>query len=164
MGSEMCIRDSNRPALVSPFKADTDDMRDAVSIPLAHALIDAGITLKAYDPVANERAKPMLPAQVQYQSSDDLAAEGADAIATVSDWPEFSEIDFRSLKVKMRTHVVMNLRNFLNEEEVRSSGFRYFGIGRQRRQAFEKADRKATVLVATRMGEDLLPGRVATTE
>jgi UDPglucose 6-dehydrogenase len=73
------------------FKADTDDMRDAVSIPLAHALIDAGSTLRAYDPVANERAKPMLPARVQYQSSVDLAAEGADAVVIVTDWPEFAE-------------------------------------------------------------------------
>jgi UDPglucose 6-dehydrogenase len=154
------------------FKADTDDMRDAVSIPLAYALIDAGSTLKAYDPVANERAKTVLPPRVQYESSIDLAAEGADAIVIVTDWPEFADIDFRRLKAKMRTHVVIDLRNFLNEEEVQSSGFRYFGIGGRRRQAFEKAARRRMPSSrpfwldssVTTVEQHLLPGRVAAAE
>jgi len=111
----------------------------------------------------------MLPARVQYQSSIDLAAEGADAVVIVTDWPEFAQIDFRRLKAKMRTPVVIDLRNFLNEEEVQSSGLRYFGIGGRRRQAFEKADRRLVRSSRpfwfdsspTMMEEDMLPGSVA---
>jgi UDPglucose 6-dehydrogenase len=125
------------------FKADTDDMRDAVSIPLAHSLIDAGSSLKAYDPVANGRARALLPSGVQYCSSPDEAAKGADAIVIATEWQEFAEIDFRKLKTRMRAPVIIDLRNFLNEEDVRRSGFSYFGIGGPRRNAFERASSRS---------------------
>jgi UDPglucose 6-dehydrogenase len=120
------------------FKADTDDMRDAVSIPLAHALTDAGSILKAYDPVANGRAQALLPSGVQYCSSPDEAAKGADAIVIATEWQEFAEMDFRELRTTMRAPVIIDLRNFLDEEDVRRSGFSYFGIGGSRRKAFER--------------------------
>jgi len=90
----------------------------------------------------------------------------------VTDWPEFAEIDFPGLKGKMRTPVIIDLRNFLNEAEVESSGFRYFGIGGRRRQAFEKADRKPARSSRSfwldsstpRREGDELPGRVAAAE
>jgi UDPglucose 6-dehydrogenase len=118
------------------FKADTDDMREAVSIPLAQALIDAGGILKAYDPVANERAKVLLPRGVRYCNSVAQAAEDADAIVIVTEWQQFAEIDFNTLKVRMRAPIIIDLRNFLNEKQVR--GCKYFSIGGPRRQAFEK--------------------------
>jgi UDPglucose 6-dehydrogenase len=119
------------------FKADTDDMRDAVSIPLAQALTDAGSVLKAYDPVANARARALLPPKVQYCSSPDEAAKGADAIVIATEWQEFAELDFKKLRAVVRAPIIIDLRNFLNEEEVERSGFRYFGIGGRRRHAFE---------------------------
>jgi UDPglucose 6-dehydrogenase len=124
------------------FKADTDDMRDAASIPLAQALTDAGSILKAYDPVANGRARTLLPPEVQYCSSATEAAKGADAVVIVTEWQEFAEIDFSKLKVAMRSPIVIDLRNFLNEEQVRRSGFSYFGIGGSRRQAFDQGARR----------------------
>ena len=119
------------------FKADTDDMRDAVSIPLAQALIDGGSILKAYDPVANGRARDVLPLGVQYCSSPDEAVEGADAIVIATEWQEFAEMDFVKLKTMVRAPVVVDLRNFLSEQQVKQSGFSYFGIGGARRHAFE---------------------------
>jgi UDPglucose 6-dehydrogenase len=120
------------------FKAGTDDMRDAVSIPLAHGLADAGSVLKAYDPVANERARALLPPSVQYCSSAGQAAEGADAIVIVTEWDEFTRLDFRKLRTVVRTPVVVDLRNVLDEEHIRRSGFRYSGVGGQRRHALEQ--------------------------
>ncbi|HYW64770.1 MAG TPA: UDP-glucose/GDP-mannose dehydrogenase family protein [Bradyrhizobium sp.] len=120
------------------FKADTDDMRDAVSIPLAHGLSDAGSILKAYDPVANGRARTLLPRGVQYCSSAVQAAEGADAIVIVTEWQEFTRLDFRKLRAAVRTPVIIDLRNLLNEEQVRLGGFRYLGIGGQRRHALDQ--------------------------
>jgi UDPglucose 6-dehydrogenase len=147
------------------FKADTDDMRDAVSIPLAQTLIDAGGILKAYDPVAHESARKLLPPGVKFCSSSDEAAEGADAIVVVTEWREFAEIDFRELKAKVRTPVVIDLRNFLNEQEVRRSGFRYFGIGGHRRQAFERHSlRTFWNDLSKQAGNDLPEPRIAAAE
>jgi UDPglucose 6-dehydrogenase len=153
------------------FKADTDDMRDTVSIPLAQALSDAGSILKAYDPVANGRARALLPPGVQYCSSADEAAKGADAIVIATEWQEFTKMDFSKLRTTMRAPIIVDLRNILNEEQVRRSGFSYFGIGGRRRQAFEKLPPR---LVSTRPfwrdastmteGEELLLQRSAAAE
>lgn len=121
------------------FKADTDDVRDAVSIPLAHALVDAGSTLRAYDPVANERARAVLPAAVHYCGSAMEAADGADLIVIATEWPEFKELDIKRLRAKVRTPVVADLRNLVSAEEFRSNGFRYLGIGGRRKASDETA-------------------------
>src|SRR3954454_948919 len=154
------------------FKADTDDMREAVSIPLAQALSDAGSILKAYDPVANGRARAVLPPGVQYCSSAIEAAKEADAIVIVTEWREFAQIDLRKLKATMRSPVIVDLRNFLNEEQVQRSGFSYFGIGGRRRQAFEKMSSRPTGSARSfwadsgdrRVGHDLLSQRIAAAE
>jgi UDPglucose 6-dehydrogenase len=124
------------------FKADTDDMRDAVSIPLAQALTDAGSILKAYDPVANGRAGDLLPPGVQYCSSAHEAAEGADAIVIATEWQEFAEMDFKKLRAVVRAPIVIDLRNFLSEETIKQSDFIYCGIGGSRRHAFKTASRQ----------------------
>ncbi|MBV9561421.1 MAG: UDP-glucose/GDP-mannose dehydrogenase family protein [Bradyrhizobium sp.] len=111
------------------FKAGTDDMRDAVSIPLAQTLIDAGSLVKAYDPVATDRARGILPARVRYCTSALDAAHGADAIVIATEWDEFRGLDFQQLKARMRTPTIVDLRNLLSETEVRANGFRYVGIG-----------------------------------
>jgi UDPglucose 6-dehydrogenase len=153
------------------FKADTDDMREAVSIPLAQALSDAGSILKAYDPVANGRARALLPPGVQYCGSAIEAAKEADAIVIVTDWREFAQIDLRKLRAAMRAPVIVDLRNFLNEEQVQRSGFSYFGIGGPRRQAFEKTPRSPGSTRPfwadggdRRVGDDLLSQRIAAAE
>lgn len=115
------------------FKAGTDDIRDAVSIPLAHALVDAGSNIKAYDPVANERARTVLPSSVRYCDSAMEAAEGADLIVIATEWAEFRELDLKRLRAKVRTPLVADLRNLVSAEEFRSNGFRYLGIGGRRK-------------------------------
>jgi hypothetical protein len=92
-------------------------------------------------------------------------------VVIVTEWQEFAEIDFSKLKVAMRSPIVIDLRNFLNEEQVRRSGFSYFGIGGSRRQAFDKGARR---LSPTRRfwadtrnltgGEDLLMQGIAAAE
>lgn len=89
----------------------------------------------------------MLPPGLQYSSSPDEAAKGADAIVIATEWQDFSEMDFSKLRTTMRAPIIVDLRNILNEEQVRRSGFSYFGIGGRRRQAFE---RMSPLLVSTR--------------
>lgn len=111
------------------FKAETDDMRESVSIPLAHGLADAGCLIKAYDPVANDRARAILPSSVSYHGSALEAAENADVAVIVTEWSEFRKIDLRRLRAAMRTPLIVDLRNLLNESDVRLSGLRYVRIG-----------------------------------
>jgi UDPglucose 6-dehydrogenase len=111
------------------FKAETDDMREAVSIPLAHGLADAGCLLRAYDPVANDRARGILPPCVSYHASPLEAAENADAIVIVTEWSEFKRLDFARLRAVMKTPLIVDLRNLLSAEEARSGGFKYISIG-----------------------------------
>lgn len=117
------------------FKAETDDMRESVSIPLAQALVDAGGLLRAYDPVANDNARDVLPRSVNYFSSALEAAAGADIVVVVTEWKEFRDIDFKRLKAVMRTPFIVDLRNSLSEKEALLSGFKYFCIGGSRAHA-----------------------------
>jgi UDPglucose 6-dehydrogenase len=119
------------------FKADTDDMREAVSIPLAQALLDAGSRVRAYDPVATERAQTLLPARIEYCASALQAASGADAIVIATEWSEFKRLDYRVLRARMKTPLVIDLRNLLSEPQLRLDGFKYVGIGGARRAAFD---------------------------
>jgi len=119
------------------FKAETDDMREAVSIPLAQALIQAGSRVRAYDPVAMDRAKTLLPSEVEYCASAFQAAAEADAIVIATEWSQFRQLDYRALKDTMKTPVIVDLRNLLSERQLQTCGFTYLGIGGPRRKAFE---------------------------
>jgi hypothetical protein len=114
----------------------------------------------------------VLPPGVQYCSSAIEAAKEADAIVIVTEWREFAQIDLRKLRATMRAPVIVDLRNFLNEEQVQRSGFSYFGIGGPRRQAFEKMSSRSTGSARSfwadsgdrRVGDDLLSQRIAAAE
>jgi UDPglucose 6-dehydrogenase len=148
-----------------PFKAGTDDMRDAVSIPLAQGLTDAGAILRAYDPVAMDRARDLLPPHVRFCGSALEAAEGSDAVVVVTEWKEFTRLDFRKLRTAMRTPLILDLRNLLDERELQLIGFRYLGIGGSCRHAFEKSppskSRRRAPMQRTRDVEDALESIVA---
>jgi UDPglucose 6-dehydrogenase len=111
------------------FKADTDDIRESVSIPLAQGLVDAGSSLRVYDPVANDRARAVLPPSVSCCDTALEAAKGADAVVIVTEWREFRELDFKRFRAAMRTPVIIDLRNLLDVSDGRLSGFRYIGLG-----------------------------------
>jgi UDPglucose 6-dehydrogenase len=110
------------------FKPDTDDMREASSLVLASRLEGEGARVRGYDPVAGEPAKQLLPT-VQLCSSAEEALEGADAAVIVTEWPEFAELDWSSLRGRMAKPVVVDGRNFLDARAMRDAGFAYEGIG-----------------------------------
>jgi UDPglucose 6-dehydrogenase len=111
------------------FKAGTDDMRGAPSIDLAHALVDAGANVNAYDPIATERAEPLLPPSVTYHTTVLAAARGAHLAVVLTEWDQFRTLDFESLKNAMRTPLLLDLRNMLPKEQMIRHGFHYRGIG-----------------------------------
>jgi UDPglucose 6-dehydrogenase len=111
------------------FKPDTDDMREAASLVLADRLENEGATVVAYDPVAEERARGLLPAVEMSQSAMD-AVDDADAVVLITEWPEFAELDWAEVAKRMSTPLLVDGRNFLDAEAVRAAGLTYEGIGR----------------------------------
>lgn len=111
------------------FKPKTDDMRDAPSIDIITALVDAGHTVRAYDPAAVERAKPLLPSSVQYGSSAVEVAKDADAAVLLTEWDIFRGIDLQAVKNTMKGNLLFDGRNVYEPKEIQESGLTYFGIG-----------------------------------
>jgi UDPglucose 6-dehydrogenase len=111
------------------FKPNTDDMREASSLVLAARLQSEGATVRAFDPVAEDRARELLPA-VELAASAEDALRGADAAVLVTEWPEFAELDWAAIAGEMATPVLIDGRNFLDAARMREAGFTYEGIGR----------------------------------
>lgn len=111
------------------FKPNTDDMRDAPSIDIAHELIAAGAIVRAYDPVAMDAARNLLPA-VQMCRDPYEAAAGCDAIMIITEWNEFKQIDLEKLKRLLKTPIIMDTRNIYDPTRMREMGFTYRAIGR----------------------------------
>jgi len=111
------------------FKPHTDDMREASSVVLAARLQGEGARVRAYDPVAEDRAKELITGTEMCDTPLD-ALDGADAAVIVTEWPEFAELDLEKVKLRMKSPVIVDGRNLLDAEKVRAAGFVYEGIGR----------------------------------
>ena len=111
------------------FKPNTDDMREAPSIPLVKHLVDRGAKVVAFDPVAREQAEQLLSG-IDYAADAESAADGADAVVVVTEWDEFRALDLDTLKARMRGRVLVDLRNVWDPQEAERAGFVYVGIGR----------------------------------
>jgi UDPglucose 6-dehydrogenase len=111
------------------FKPNTDDMREAPSIPLITALQDMGAKVRAYDPTGMEQAKPLLE-NVVFCDDAYSCAEGASALVIVTEWEQFRALDFARLKTVMERPVLVDLRNIYRPEEVARHGFVYESVGR----------------------------------
>ncbi len=113
------------------FKPDTDDMREAPSITLIKQLIDKGAKLRLYDPVAMDNAKKILQKMknLTWCKSEFDAADGADAIALLTEWKQFRLVDFKPIKDKMKRYVLFDGRNQYTPSKMQQEGFKYIGIG-----------------------------------
>jgi UDPglucose 6-dehydrogenase len=111
------------------FKPDTDDMREASSLVLAARLQGEGAVVVGFDPVAEQRARDLLPS-VEFADSAEDALRGADAAVLVTEWPEFADLDWRAIAGEMVNPLVIDGRNFLDPGRMREAGFTYEGIGR----------------------------------
>jgi UDPglucose 6-dehydrogenase len=115
------------------FKPNTDDMREAPSRVLIDALLRAGARVRAYDPVARAEAQRIYAGETRIELVDSAAAaaEGADALAIVTEWKEFRAPDFAALAKRMKTPVVFDGRNLYDPAVVRAQGIEYFPVGRE---------------------------------
>jgi UDPglucose 6-dehydrogenase len=111
------------------FKPNTDDMRDAPSLDIAQSLLNQGATVRAYDPVAMEVAKPMLT-EIEMVNDPYILADGADALIVVTEWNEFKQLDLERVRDCMAEPVILDGRNIYDIDKLESLGFKYRGLGR----------------------------------
>jgi len=111
------------------FKPNTDDMREAPSIPLITALQDMGAAVRAYDPEGMQQAKAHV-SNVTFCDDAYACAQGASALVIVTEWEQFRALDFERLKAAMARPLLVDLRNIYAPEEVRRAGFAYESVGR----------------------------------
>lgn len=111
------------------FKPNTDDMRDAPSLVILPALLEAGADVIAYDPEAMANAGPMLPGIAMAASAAD-AMTGSDALVIITEWDAFRALDLKKVKALMRGNVLVDLRNIYRPAEALKIGFVYDSVGR----------------------------------
>ena len=123
------LSDKRIAVLGLTFKPNTDDMRDAPSLPLIAALEQAGAKVSAFDPIGREQAEPLLP-DTEFAADAYAAAKGADALVIVTEWDEFRALDLVRLASVMRGKALVDLRNIYDPEVVARAGLDLYGIGR----------------------------------
>jgi UDPglucose 6-dehydrogenase len=111
------------------FKPETDDMREATSLVLSARLQAAGARVVAYDPVAEDEARRLMPG-IEYADGPLDCVAGADAIVLVTEWDAFKRLDWGEVAAAMAGDVVIDGRNALDPAAVDAAGLIYEGIGR----------------------------------
>ena len=113
------------------FKPKTDDMREAPSVTLINALLEAGARVKAYDPVAKNEARRIFGSKVALNDDPYGVVKGADALAILTEWNEFRSPDFPLLKDSLSEPVIFDGRNLYNPDSLERQGFVYYCIGKK---------------------------------
>jgi len=134
------------------FKPNTDDLRDAPSLQIAEKLLQMGARLRAYDPIAMDACREQHPnLRICYCNDALSAAEHADALVLVTEWPEFADLNLANLASRMNNAVLIDGRNLFSPEKARAAGFEYAGVGRANHRSNGHAhaaaqDAKSTVV------------------
>jgi UDPglucose 6-dehydrogenase len=113
------------------FKPNTDDIREAPSLKIIEKLLEAGATVKAYDPVSMEETRKITGDAVQFGIDPYDVLIDANAMVLVTEWSEFRIPNFKLLERIMKDKVVFDGRNIYDPSEVTENGFTYYGIGRK---------------------------------
>jgi UDPglucose 6-dehydrogenase len=135
LGGNGSVRGKTIAVLGITFKPNTDDMREAPSIPLITALQDMGAEIRAFDPVGMPQAKKVMQG-VTFCNSAYACAKGAHALVIVTEWEQFRALDLKELSSLMASSVIVDLRNIYSPDEARRHGFYYCGVGRPKPLAY----------------------------
>jgi UDPglucose 6-dehydrogenase len=117
------------------FKPGTDDIREAPALTLIEQLLAAGATVCATDQVAIDGVRKIFGDRVEFETNNYTCAQGADALALVTEWHEYRRPSFDRLKTLLRQPVVFDGRNVWSPTELRAAGFTYYGMGRGKNPA-----------------------------
>lgn len=116
-------------ALGTAYKAGTDDIRESPAVDIIEQMIAGGAAVRAYDPAAMDKTRAYLGPAVYCARDEYDAAQGADAIVILTEWEQFSKLDFSRLAGAVRRRVVMDFRSVACAGDAVRAGFEYYGIG-----------------------------------
>ncbi len=111
------------------FKPETDDMRKSTSITIINLLLKAGVTIKAYDPVAMHECQQIFGDSIKYGENPYEVLVDADALFLLTEWKQFRLPDWDQIKKLMKNPLILDGRNIYNAKELKEKGFEYEGIG-----------------------------------
>jgi UDPglucose 6-dehydrogenase len=112
------------------FKGGTDDVRESPAIDIIALLRNEGATVRCFDPAFTGES----PLEgIAVCPTADEACDGTDALAILTDWPQFRQVDLERLRSRMAGRVIFDGRNMLNREAAEAAGFTYAGVGRPER-------------------------------
>ena len=112
------------------FKADTDDIRESAALDVIRYLLDKGAVVKAHDYKGMDNMKEVFKDEVEWCHDPVTAAAGADAVALVTDWPQYTTLPFRKIAATMNQPLIFDGRNCLHRDVMRETGFQYYPMGR----------------------------------
>ena len=112
------------------FKPQTDDIREAPALVIINNLLEMGAKIRAHDPIAMPKVKPLFDGRVEFFDNNYDALKGADALAVITEWNEFRRPDFDRMKSLMKRPVIFDGRNLYDPKLMKDRGFVYYGIGR----------------------------------
>ncbi|SFE85119.1 UDPglucose 6-dehydrogenase [Paenibacillus catalpae] len=127
------------------FKPNTDDMREAPSLTIIPELLKQGAVVRTFDPIAAEAARKLLPADVAYMESAELAAAGCDACVILTEWNEVLTMDLAKVRDRMKQPIIIDGRNSFDPKVMEQHGFVYYSVGRRPVNRLE-AERKSVNL------------------
>jgi len=113
------------------FKPNTDDMREAPSIPIVKTLVERGATVSAFDPVARYQAEQIFSG-IDFANDAYAAADGADVLVIVTEWDEFRALDLERIAGLLKGKILVDLRNVYDRADAEAAGLTYYGVGRGR--------------------------------
>jgi len=112
------------------FKPETDDMREATSLVTINLLLEAGCTVRVYDPVAMNECRRRIGDKVFYAKDMYDAVLDADALLMLTEWKQFRLPSWGVVNKSMKNPLIIDGRNIYDAEELRQNGFEYYCIGR----------------------------------
>ncbi len=123
------LKGKNIAVLGLSFKPETDDMRESPAIDIIKDMLARGANVKAYDPVAMNEARHVLP-DIGYAENEYDAIKNADALVIITEWNQFRALDMEKVKSLLKEPKVADLRNIYEPDRMREMGFKYVGVGR----------------------------------
>jgi UDPglucose 6-dehydrogenase len=112
------------------FKADTDDIRESAALDVIRYLLDEGAQVRATDPKAMENMRGIFKDEIEWLPDPVSAATGTDAVALLTDWPQYTTLPFRKIAATMNQPIIFDGRNCLHRDNMREAGFQYYPMGR----------------------------------
>ena len=111
------------------FKPDTDDIRESPATEIVKGLLEAGASVRAFDPAAMEAFREDWP-QIEYCENSHDAAAGADAVVIATEWNQFKALELKRLKELLKRPLIIDLRNIYEPSKIEAAGFDYISVGR----------------------------------